>query len=145
MKALTGITITGDFDGTTTITGFPSPPPDAGQTGSIYITTANGDRAGDIYALLTNYVHYPSPQFQCSFARPSRQMNLWLCEDTPGLAYSIQSRSDILNDLWQDVPVTGVDANTIWFASVNLTGADSGFFRIQAAPTPATSPPWPAQ
>jgi hypothetical protein len=145
MKALTGITITNDFDGTTTITGFPSPPPFAGQTGSIYITTANGDRAGDVYALLTNYHHYPFPQLQGAPVPAASQFNLWLCEDTPGLAYSIQSRTNLLNDLWQDMPITGVDTNTVWSASVNLSGADSGFFRIQAAPSPATSPPWPAQ
>ena len=40
MKALTGIIVTNDFEGTTTITGFPSPPPFTSQTGSIYITTA---------------------------------------------------------------------------------------------------------
>jgi len=145
MKALTGITVTNDFDGTTTITGFPSPPPFAGQTGSIYITTANGDRAGDVYALLTNYHHYPFPQLQGAPVPAAGQFNLWLCEDTPGLAYSVQSRTNLLNDLWQDVPITGVDTNTVWSASVNLSGADSGFFRIQAAPSPATSPPWPPQ
>ena len=84
MKALTGIPITNDFNGTTTITGFPSPPPFAGQTGSIYITTTNGDRAGDIYALLTNYVHYPSPQLQCSAPPSLNQANLWLWKTRRG-------------------------------------------------------------
>ncbi len=146
MKALTGITVTNDFDGTTTITnitvtvGFPT------TNASIYITTANGDRAGDIYALLTNYNHYPFPQLQCSLAQITGQMNLWLCEDTPGLAYSVQSRTNLVNDIWQDVPVTAVDTNTIWSASVNLSpGAESGYYRISAAPSPATSPPWPPQ
>jgi len=146
MKALTGITITNDLNGTTTITGFPSPPPFSGQTGSIYITTTNGDRAGDVYALLTNYVHYPSPQLQCATTRPLSQMNLWLSKDTPGLAYSLQSRSDLINDTWHGVAVTAADANTIWSASINPTpGSDGGYYRISAAPSPAWSPPWASQ
>jgi len=146
MKALTGIAVTNDFDGTTTITGFPSPPPFTGLNGSIYITTYNDDRAGDIYALLTNYVHYPSPQLQCSAAPSLNQFNLWIVEDTPGLAYSVQSSSELLNDPWQDMPVIGVDANTIWSAAVDLsTDLSTGFYRISAVPSPATSPPWPPQ
>jgi hypothetical protein len=146
MKALTGITVTNDFDGITTINGIVVTAGIPTTNGSIYITTANGDRAGDIYYLLTNYNHYPFPQLQCSMAQTTGQMNLWLCEDTPGLAYSVQSRSDLVNDIWQGVPVTAVDTNTIWSASVNLSpGADSGYYRISAAPSPATSPPWPPQ
>jgi hypothetical protein len=146
MKALTGIIVTNDFDGATTITDFPAPAPFAGQTGSIYITTYNGDRAGDVYALLTNYNHYPFPQLQCAPDPAAGQMNLWLCEDTPGLAYSVQSRLDLRNDPWQDVPATGVDTNTIWSAGIDLSpGLDTGYFRIRATPSPATSPPWPPQ
>ena len=146
MKALTGITVTNDFNGTVTITNitvtvyFPT------TNTSIYITTANGDRAGDIYVLLTNYNHYPFPLLQCSANATTRQMNLWLCKDTPGLAYSVQSRTNLVNDIWQGVPVTAADTNTIWSASVNLSpGADSGYYRIIATPSPATSPPWPPQ
>jgi hypothetical protein len=145
LKALTGIIVTNDFDGTTTITGFPSPPPFTGQTGSVYITTANGDRAGDVYFLLTNYNHYPFPQLQGAPVPAAGQFNLWLCEDTPGLAYTVQTMTNLLDDLWQDVPVTGVETNTVWSASVNVSGADSGFFRIRAEPAPATSPRWPPQ
>jgi len=146
MKALTGITITDEFNGTTTTTGFPSPPPFAGYTGSIYITTTNGDRAGDLYALLTNYVHYPSPQLQCSAAQSLNQLNLWIMEDTPGLAYAVKSRSDLLNASWQSLPVTVVDAHTMWFAAVNLSPESSiGYYRIRVVPSPATSPPWPPQ
>ena len=146
LKALTGIIVTNDFDGTTAITGFPSPPPFTGQTGSIYITTTNGDRAGDIYFLLTNYSNYPFPQLQCATDQTGGQMNLWLCEDTPGLAYSVQTSSDLLNDPWQGLPVTGVDTNTIWSAGIDLSsGLEAGYFRIQAIPSPATSPPWPPQ
>ena len=146
LKSLTGIIVTNDFDGTTTITGFPVTAPFAGQIGSIYITTANGDRAGDVYFLLTNYNHYPFPQLQCATDQTTGQLNLWLCEDTPGLAYSVQSRSNLLNDTWQDVPVTGVDTNTIWSAGIDPSpGLDTGYFRIRATPLPATSPPWPPQ
>jgi hypothetical protein len=139
LKALTGITVTNDFDGTITVT-FPT------TNGIIYITTCNGDRAGDIYSLLTNYNHYPSPQLQCSAAQTDGQMNLWLCEDTPGLAYSVQTRSNLLDDVWHDMTVTAVDTNTIWSTSVNLSPElDTSYYRVRAAPSPATSPPWPAQ
>jgi hypothetical protein len=145
MKALTGISVTNDFDGTITIDGIVVTAGIPTTNGSIYITTTNGDRAGDVYYLLTNYNHYPFPQLQYA-AAPLGQLNLWLSKDTPGLAYSVQSRSDLANAPWQDVPVGTVDTNTIWSASVNLPpGEDSGYFRIRAAPSPATSPPWPPQ
>lgn len=146
LKALTGIIVTNDFDGTITLTGFPVTAPYAGQTGSISITTANGDRAGDVCFLLTNYNHYPFPQLQCAPAPAAGQLNLWLCEDTPGLAYAVQSRTSLVDDAWQDVPVAGVDTNTFWSTSVNLSpGADSVYFRIRATASPAASPRWPPQ
>jgi hypothetical protein len=146
MKALTGITVTNDFDGTTTISnivvtaGLPT------TDGIAYITTANGDRTGDIYNLLTNYNHYPFPQLQCAPSPISGQLNLWLGKDTPGLAYSVQSSSNPFNAPWQSVSVVAVDTNTIWSAGVNmLPGSNSGYFRILADPSAATSPPWPPQ
>lgn len=146
MKALTGITVTNDFNGTTTISdivvtaGIPT------TNGIIYITTTNGDRAGDIYFLLTNYHQYPSPQLQCAPSPIGGRLNLWLSKDTPGLAYTLQASSNLSNPSWQDVPVVAVDTNTIWSAGVNqLPGSSSGYFRIRAVPSPAASPPWPPQ
>jgi hypothetical protein len=146
MKALTGITVTNDFDGTTTISGITETVVYPTTNGAIYITTTNGDRAGDIYNLLTKYNHYPSPQVQGAAVPGTGQFNLWLSKDTPGLAYSVQSTSNLLNGLWPDVPVVGVDTDTTWSASVPpISAADNGFYRIKAAPSPATSPPWPPQ
>jgi len=147
MKALTGITVTNDFNGTTTITNVPFIyNNNTTNYGSIYITTTNGDRAGDIYNLLTKYNHYPSPQVQGAAVPGTGQFNLWLSKDTPGLAYSVQSTSNLLNGLWPDVPVVGVDTDTTWSASVPpISGAVNGFYRIKTAPSPATSPPWPPQ
>jgi len=146
MKALNGIGVTNDFDGTTTISGITETVIYPTSDGAIYITTANGDRAGDIYDLLMNYGHYPSPQLRCAPAPNTGQLNLWLSEDTPGLAYSVQSTSELLDQPWQDVPVTGVDSNTVWSAAVGpLPGAEGGFYRLKATPSPATSPPWPPQ
>ncbi len=148
MKALTGITVTNDFNGTTTITGITETVVFPTTNGAIYITTTNGDRAGDIYTLLLEH-GYPNPVLHCYPGQMNSwnsedTLDLWLCEDTPGLAYSVQSRSNLVNDIWQGVPVTAVDTNTIWSTSVNLLpGADSGFYRISATPSPATSPPWP--
>jgi len=145
MKALTGITITNDFDGTTTITGINVPVVVPTPNGSIYISTTNGDRAGDIYALLTNYNHYPFPIIQASPPGPG-QVNVWLTKDTPGLAYSVQSRTNLVNDTWQAMPVTGVDTNALWYAGFNIPpDPGSGYYRVRAAPSPAWSPPWVAQ
>jgi hypothetical protein len=146
MKALTGITVTNDFNGTIAISNILVTVVYPTNNGIAYITTTNGDRAGDIYTLLTNYNHYPFPQLQCAASPISRQLNLWLSKDTPGLAYSVQSNSNLFNAPWQDVFVVAVDTNTTWSAGVNmLPGPNSGFYRIQATPSPATSPPWPPQ
>jgi len=145
MKALTGITATNDINGTIYINGItvPGSPPDT--NGYISITGSDGDRAGDIYALLTNYNHYPSPELQGSRSSPDG-MNLWICKDTPGLAYSIQSRTNLVNDVWQDVSVPALDTNTLWSADIDLPPDSlSGYYRLRAAPLPATSPPWPPQ
>jgi hypothetical protein len=145
MKALTGIIVTNDLEDTTVITGFPTSYPFAGQFGSIYITTYNGDRAGDIYALHTNYYHIPLPVLRCS-PSDSGQLNLWLSEDAPGLSYTVQSRSSLANTSWQDVAVTAVDTNTVWTAGLDLSpGSASGFYRLSVTPSPGTSPPWPSQ
>ncbi len=146
MKALTGISVTNDFDGTITIDGIVVTAGIPTTNGIAYITTTNGDRAGDVYFLLTNYNHYPFPQLQCAPSSISSQLNLWLSKDTPGLDYSVQSSSSLFNTSWQDVPVVAVDTNTIWSAGVNmLPGSNSGYFRILANPSPSTSPPWPPQ
>ncbi len=146
MKALTGITVTNDFDGSSTISGITETVVYPTTDGADYITTANGDRAGDIYNLLTNYNHYPSPQLLGAPGQNAGQMNLWLSEDTPGLAYSVQSSSGLPNNPWLGLPATGVDTNTVWSVAVDpLPGVDSGFYRIKATPFPATSPPWPSQ
>jgi hypothetical protein len=145
LKALTGITATNAINGTIVISGIPVTVVFPGADGSISITGSDSDRAGDIYALLTNYNHYPSPVLQCSGNSPGR-MNLWLCEDTPGLAYSVQSRTNLVNDIWQEVSVTAVDTNTLWSAGLDIPpDSVSGYYRIRAAPLPATSPPWPPQ
>jgi hypothetical protein len=108
----------------------------------ISITTTNHDHAGDIYSLLTNYNRYPSPRIQSLLAQG--QLNLRLCKDTPGLAYSVQSRLDLVNETWQDLPADNADTSTIWSANIELpSSSDSGYFRVKATPAPTTSPPWP--
>jgi hypothetical protein len=143
MKALTGVASTNNFIGTITNSGilvtvtFPT------TNGIVYITTTNDDRAGDVYSLLTNYNHYPSPQLQFFLAPATGQLNFWLNKDTPGLAYLVQSRSNLVNDAWRDFEVGAIDTATFWSASVNsLPETGSSFVRIRAAPALATSPPW---
>jgi hypothetical protein len=146
MKALTGINVTNDFNGTTNISGINVTVNYPTTNGIAYITTTNGDRAGDIYSLLTNYNQYPFPRLQSALSASNGQLNLWVYKDTPGLAYSLQSSSILPNPAWQGVSVVAVDTNIVWSAAVNLLpGVESGFYRIEAAPSPAASPPWPPQ
>jgi hypothetical protein len=141
MKALTGITITNDFIGTTTISNIVETVVFPTDNAQIFIITTNNDRAGDIYGLVTNYYHYPSPQLQSS-AAPG-QFNVWLIKDTLGLAYTLQFNPD-LQSSWQSTSATTVDTNTIWSATDNPSpDATAGFYRVLAAPSPAWSPPWP--
>jgi hypothetical protein len=107
------------------------------------ITGTCGDRAGDIYFLLTNF-DYPAPLLQMSADPTLGQANVWLLEDTPGLSYSMQSRTDPVNDFWQDIFPTALDTNAIWSATFDLDpGSESGFYRMGTTPLPGTSPPWP--
>lgn len=107
------------------------------------ITGTNGDRAGDIYALLLQK-SYPIPILQISADQTLGQINLWLSKDTPGLTYTMQSRSDFVNDIWQDTWVAALDTNTTWSTAFGFDpGATSGFYCVRTAPLPATSPPWP--
>jgi hypothetical protein len=145
LKALTGITSTNDLDGTIYITDIPITVVYPGQSGTVSITSSINDRAGDIYALLTNYNHFPNPLLQGSPNGPGR-MNLWVSKDTPGLAYSLQSRTNLINDIWQDVPVPAFDLNTVWSAGLDIpVESASGYYRMRATPLPAISAPWPPQ
>ena len=145
LKALTGIIVTNDFCGTTVISNIDITAITPTNNGIIYITTTNNDRAGDLYALLANYSRYPGPVIQPS-VQPPGQMNLSLVKDVPGLAYSAQSRTDLVTDVWQDLPVVAVDTNTLWSGSFSPPpNAVSGYYRVVGMPTPAYSPPWPPQ
>jgi len=107
------------------------------------ITGTSGNRAGDIYYLLTNF-DYPAPLLQISAGGTAGQANLWLREDAPGLTYSLQSRTNLVNDVWQDVSPPALDTNTIWSATFDFDpGSAGGFYRVGTTPLPGTSPPWP--
>jgi hypothetical protein len=108
------------------------------------VTGSSGDRAGDIRDLLTKWGYfYAIPAFQ--FAPGTNQIIFQVTKHTPGLSHYLQSRSNLVNDVWQDalsVPVVDVDAN--WTAAFSLPGApDRGFFRLRITPSAGTSPPWP--
>ncbi|MDD5141211.1 MAG: immunoglobulin domain-containing protein [Verrucomicrobiales bacterium] len=107
------------------------------------IPGTTGDRAGDIYYVLTKF-SYPAPLLHTSDSQTANLLNFWISEDAPGLAYSLQSRTNLVNDVWQGLPAPAVDTNTIWSATsiFNLESAN-GFYRVEATPTPASSPPWP--
>jgi hypothetical protein len=126
------------------------------------IPGVNGDRAGlsvsgspppsymlfpplmsDIYYMLTNF-HYPAPILQIAATQTPAQLSLSVAKDTPGLAYSLQSRTNLSGDLWRTLSPLVQDTNTIWSGTVGLDPATpSSFFRITTTPIQGLSPPWP--
>ncbi len=107
------------------------------------ISGVNGDRAGDIYYMLTNF-HYPAPLLQMAASQTPAQMDLWLAKDAPGLSYSLQSRTNLSDDVWQSLSPSVFDSSTAWSATFDPDpAAESGFYRLGTTPIPALSPPWP--
>jgi predicted esterase len=104
------------------------------------VTGVTGDRAGDIYSLLQRF-GYPVPTLHCSAGQNPGQATLWVSEDAPGLTYAVQSRSDLMNDAWQDVSPPFVDTNALWSAEIGTPPGGRGFYRTSVSPTPGTSPP----
>jgi hypothetical protein len=107
------------------------------------VTDTSGDRAGDIYTLLKQS-GYPAPILNGTVDAGAGQSRLWINEDAPGLGYTLQLRTNLVNAAWQVAPASTVDADTIWSAILSLDPTTTaGFFRVLTAPTPGTSPPWP--
>jgi hypothetical protein len=103
------------------------------------ISGVNGDRAGDIYYLLNKF-SYPAPQLQMA----ADQMNVWLAKDTPGLVYALQSRTNLVNDIWQDLTPPILDRDTTWSATFDFNPTlESQFYRVGTTPLPGISPIWP--
>ena len=107
------------------------------------ITGTSGDRAGDIYYVLNKF-NYPAPLLQISADPALGQANAWLQEDAPGLMYSLQTRTDLVNDVWQDLAPPAVDTNAVWSATFGFDpGSAGGFYRVGTTPMFGTSPGWP--
>jgi len=107
------------------------------------ITGTSGDRAGDILYVLNKF-GYLAPQLHLTADPTLGQASVWLQEDTPGLSYSLQSRTDLINDVWQDMAPSTLDTNAIWSASFGFDPQSPGsFYRVGATPTFGQSPPWP--
>ena len=107
------------------------------------VTDTSGDRAGDIYTLLKQS-GYPAPILHGTVDAGAGQTSLWISEDAPGLGYTPQSRTNLVNDVWQVVPASTVEADTIWSATLSLDPTTTaGFFRVLTTPSPGTSPLWP--
>ena len=107
------------------------------------ITDTSGDRAGDIYTLLKQS-GYPAPILHGTVDASAGQSRLWISEDAPGLGYTPQSRTNLVNDVWQAVPASTAEADTVWSADLSFDPTTTaGFFRVRTAPAPGTSPPWP--
>ena len=107
------------------------------------LTGTSGDRAGDIFYLLNNY-GYPAPSLYLSASNVSGQLTVWAGDDVPGLDYSLQSRTDLANDSWQDLSPDTSDTNNIWSATFSFDPtAQQIFYRVWTVPSVGSSPPWP--
>jgi len=143
MKALTGITATNEINGTLTISGINVPVIIPTTNGSISITGYDADRAGDIYRLLTTHNHYLRPQIQSASGQSPGQMRIWLAKDTPALGYTLQSRTNLDTDIWQNTVAVTNEMNTAWSTELDAgLNPGAGYFRVRAVPMPAASPPW---
>ncbi len=107
------------------------------------IIGANGDRAGDIRNLLLKY-NYAEPILLGSpDAIPSR-MNLAFRQDTPGLDYFLQGRTNLITPPWQELALPALGTNVTWTTNFALPpGTQNGYYRLRTTPAPGTSPPWP--
>jgi hypothetical protein len=150
MKALTGITITNDYNGTITISNITETVVFPTTNAMIFITTTNGDRLGDVYNLITNFnpvlstMRYPHPIVHATTVPQSNQVNVWITKDLPALAYTVQLRTNVNSGTYHNVAVTALETNTVWSGTFDLSSQPAvGFFRIRTVPSPATSPPWP--
>lgn len=103
------------------------------------ISGVTGDRTGGIYSMLTNY-GYLAPILRTSFT--PNLMSVSLTKDTPGLNYFLQTRSTLVEGIWQDIPVSGINTTTVWSASVPI-GISNGFHRIRTTPKTTSTPTWP--
>jgi len=107
------------------------------------ITGVNGDRAGDIRALLLRY-SYAAPILRFSADTALGQMNLSFTKDTPGLDCFLEGRTDLVTDSWQQVSSPVVDTNTAWSTKFDLPpDSEKGFYRLRTTPSAGVSPPWP--
>jgi hypothetical protein len=102
------------------------------------ISGTSGDRAGDVYYLLTKF-NYPAPRLQMA----ASHTNLWLVKDAPGLSYFLQSRTNLVSDIWQDLNPTTIDLDTSWSTSDFNSALECGFYRVGALPVVGVSPDWP--
>lgn len=107
------------------------------------VTGTCGDRAGDIAYMLTKF-GYPAPVLGLSANGSLPQAKLSLHKDVPGLAYSLESRTNLLTDAWQPLALPVTDTNTTWATTLDFDAAStSAFYRLAIAILPGTSPPWP--
>jgi hypothetical protein len=107
------------------------------------ISGTNGDRAGDIRALLQKH-SYPAPILRCSVDAALGQMNLWLTKDTPGLDYFLEGNTDVGTNSWQQLIFPIIDASTSWSTKFDfLPESYKGFYRVRTSASAGISPPWP--
>lgn len=101
-----------------------------------------GDRAGDLYYMLTNF-SYAKPLLNVS-APNSGQTAFYLSTDTGGLTYTLQARTNMVSDVWQSASIPAADINGVWSATLPFDPASqSGFYRVATTPVPNALLPWP--
>ena len=108
-----------------------------------WIGTFNGDRSGDIEALLAQF-GYPIPAFQWSADRTTGQLSLRMIKDAPRLTCVLQTRTDLAGSAWQDIRFPFPENFMLWSAVLPMSPEVPGvFYRMRITPMTGYSPPWP--
>lgn len=98
-----------------------------GLTGVIGST---GDLDQNVHDLLVKF-SYPNPILQPSPGPVPGLMRLSISKDTLGLTYALQSRTNLLNDVWMPRSDPATETNTSWSTSVPESNpAGTEFFRL---------------
>jgi hypothetical protein len=71
-------------------------------------------------------------------------MDLYISKNVPELSYSLQSRTNLANDVWQNLAPSTDETDTAWSAHVPFAPEQERiFFQVITTPLPGMSPPWP--
>ncbi|MGZ4961000.1 MAG: immunoglobulin domain-containing protein, partial [Limisphaerales bacterium] len=96
------------------------------------VTGSSGDQSANIHSLLLKF-GWPTPRARWSFDPLQNFVTLFTYKDAPGLTYVLQSRTNLLADIWTTRGEVPLDTNTLWATTVNHdNGSPVEFYRLKA-------------